>query len=54
VIALIKSIIRYPLGPQPIDWNARLEEDRQRRLQSFELQDFLRRRAAALKGRAIT
>lgn len=41
-------------GERRIDWNARLDADRQRRLASFELQDWKRRRAAALKGRAIT
>jgi hypothetical protein len=52
VIALLKAIIRYPLTGG-IDWNARLEADRQRRLASFELQDWRRRRAAALKGRGV-
>jgi hypothetical protein len=56
MIRLLLAIIRYPLtgGPEAVDWNARLEADRQRRLASFELQDWNRRRAAALKGRAIT
>jgi hypothetical protein len=52
MIALLKAIIRYPLTGG-IDWNARLEADRQRRLASFELQDWRRRRAAALKGRGV-
>lgn len=38
------------LLPKPIDWAAWLEEDRQRRLQSFEVQDYAKRRQAALKG----
>jgi hypothetical protein len=53
MIRFLKSLILYPLtgGPQPIDWGARLEADRQQRLNSFELQDWKRRRAAALRGR---
>ncbi len=36
--------------PKPIDWNARLEADRHRRANSFAIQDYAKRRQAALKA----
>lgn len=52
MIRFLKFIILYPIGERQVetDWNARLEADRQRRLASFEVQDFIRRREAALRG----
>lgn len=51
-LRILKAIIEYPIGERQVetDWNARLEADRQKRLASFEVQDFIRRREAALRG----
>ena len=48
-----QSSLFPPFGfdPARIDWNARLEADVERRRNSFEIQDYRKRRAAALKGR---
>jgi hypothetical protein len=52
MIAFLKSIIRFPLTgqPQPTDWGALLAADVERRKNSFPVQDYRRRRAAALKA----
>ena len=41
----------FPPAKQAPDWEAKLLADVEKRLNSFEVQDFRRRRAAALKGR---
>lgn len=49
MIRLLLAIIRYPVGPQPIDWNARLEADRSVRMQLVGI-PYAKRRTAALKA----
>lgn len=49
MIRFLRSFILYPLTGG-IDWKARLAADVERRKNSFEIEQYRRRRAAALRG----